>query len=176
MRNANTLPTQSHRFTSAKSNQAKLDEDRRDPEFGNLWKRGAEQTSGVYTTTELWNQQGLCWALTSLWPVLWGPGMHDCVGGGSVVRVIGKCGKGICLWTLRCVNPRKKWVLSTQPRATEGCEGHWKCYLWSVGDWAQPNIGTSELFSLKKMFPTHTQWGQSPSYELSCTQSPWKLH
>ena len=70
MRNANTLPTQSHRFTSAKSNQAKLDEDRMDPEFGNLWKRGAEQTSGVYTTTELWNQQGLCWALTSLWPVL----------------------------------------------------------------------------------------------------------
>lgn len=62
-----------------------------DPVFTNLWKRDAEQTSGMYPTTEQRNPdsgpgEGLRWAQAGLCPALRGPGLHDRVGGGSVVR------------------------------------------------------------------------------------------
>lgn len=68
-----------------------MDDDRMDPMFTNLWKRDAEQTSGLYPTAEQWHPdqspgEGLHGAQAGLRPALRGPGLHDCVGGGRVVR------------------------------------------------------------------------------------------
>ena len=62
-----------------------------DPLFTNLWKRDAEQTSSLYPTAEQWNLdqspgEGLRRAEAGLRPALRGPRLHDCVGGGRVVR------------------------------------------------------------------------------------------
>ena len=62
-----------------------------DPMFTNLWKRDAEQTSGLYPAAEQWNPdespgEGLRRAQAGLHPALRGPGLHDRVGGGRVVR------------------------------------------------------------------------------------------
>ena len=68
-----------------------MDDDRMDTLFTNLWKRDAEQTSGLYPTAEQWNLdqspgEGLRGAQACLRPALRGPGLHDRVGGGRVVR------------------------------------------------------------------------------------------
>ena len=70
----------------------------------------------------------------------------------EIVRVLGQVRQGVRHWTLKYINPRKKCVLSNRPREAADCEDYSKCYLWSMGDWAKPNIGTSD-FCLKKNVP-----------------------
>ncbi|KAM4875856.1 A disintegrin and metalloproteinase with thrombospondin motifs 19 [Thomomys bottae] len=51
-----------------------------------------------------------------------------------------KCGKGVRHRTVRCMNPRKKCVLSTRPREAEDCEDYSKCYVWQMGDWSKCSV------------------------------------